>query len=98
MLDALIIGARCAGASTAIHLARAGKRVLVVDADELPSDLPLSTHWISPHGMALLDELGLGDRVRSFAPALPSMLFGADDAAGRIEYPVGTRASCPRRR
>lgn len=98
MLDALIVGGRCAGATLAIHLARAGKRVLVVDAGELPSDLPLSTHWISPGGMTLLDELGLGDRVRSFAPPLPSMLYGADGAGGRLDYPAGRRASCPRRR
>lgn len=97
MLDALIIGARCAGATLAIHLARAGKHVLAIDANNLPSDQPLSTHWISPNGMALLDELGLGNKVRQFAPPVPSMLYGADDAVGRLLYPVGGRASCPRR-
>ncbi|HHX4053269.1 NAD(P)/FAD-dependent oxidoreductase [Burkholderia contaminans] len=97
MLDTLIVGARCAGATLAIHLARAGKRVLAIDASNLPSDQPLSTHWISPYGMALLDELGLGDKVRSFAPPVPSMIYGNDDMRGRIEYPVGGRCSCPRR-
>lgn len=72
MLDTLIVGARCAGATLAIHLARAGKRVLAIDAGNLPSDQPLSTHWISPYGMALLDELSLGDKVRSFAPPVPA--------------------------
>ncbi len=97
MLDTLIVGARCAGSTLAIHLARAGKRVLAVDANNLPSDQPLSTHWISPHGMALLDELGLGDKVRRFAPPVPSMMYGADDVVGRITYPPGGRCSCPRR-
>lgn len=97
MLDTLIIGARCAGSTLAIHLARAGKRVLAIDANNLPSDQPLSTHWISPHGMALLDELGLGDKLRRFAPPVPSMMYGADDKIGRVEYPVGGRCSCPRR-
>lgn len=97
MLDTLIVGARCAGASLAIHLARAGKRVLAIDVNNLPSDQPLSTHWISPRGMALLDELGLGDKVRRFAPPVPSMMYGADDEIGRIEYPAEGRCSCPRR-
>ncbi|HSW80288.1 MAG TPA: NAD(P)/FAD-dependent oxidoreductase [Candidatus Saccharimonadales bacterium] len=98
MLDALIVGARCAGSTLAIHLARAGKRVLIIDANNLPSDQPLSTHWIAPHGMALLDELGIGDKVRRFAPPVPSMMYGVDDALGRIFYPVGGRCSCPRRK
>lgn len=97
MLDTLIVGARCAGATLAIHLARAGKRVLAIDAADLPSDQPLSTHFISPHGMALLDGLGLGDKVRQFAPPVPSMMFGADSQVGRIAYPAGKRGSCPRR-
>ncbi|MEX3960433.1 NAD(P)/FAD-dependent oxidoreductase [Trinickia sp. EG282A] len=97
MLDTLIVGARCAGSTLAIHLARAGKRVLAIDPSNLPSDQPLSTHWISPAGMAMLDELGIGDKVRGFAPPVPSMMYGIDDATGRIEYPVGGRCSCPRR-
>lgn len=32
--DVLVVGARCAGAPLAMQLARAGKRVVVVDADE----------------------------------------------------------------
>jgi menaquinone-9 beta-reductase len=97
VLDALIVGARCAGSTLAIHLARSGKRILAIDANNLPSDQPLSTHFVSPHGMALLDELGLGDKVRSFAPPVPSMMFGADDAVGRIVYPAGGSCSSPRR-
>jgi flavin-dependent dehydrogenase len=47
--------------------------------------------------MALLDELGLGDEVRRFAPPVPSMMYGVDSYVGRIEYPIGGRCSCPRR-
>jgi choline dehydrogenase-like flavoprotein len=36
--DAIIVGARCAGSSTAMHLARKGYRVLVVDRATFPSD------------------------------------------------------------
>ena len=41
--DALIVGARCAGAATAMLLARAGLRVLVIDWAEAGSDT-ISTH------------------------------------------------------
>lgn len=38
MYDVAIVGARCAGASTAMLLARRGYRVLVVDRAGFPSD------------------------------------------------------------
>lgn len=41
--DAVVIGARCAGAATALQLARAGRRVLVVDRGRYGTDA-LSTH------------------------------------------------------
>src|SRR5215213_53596 len=41
--DAVIVGARCAGAATALLLARAGARVLVVDKGVYGSDT-MSTH------------------------------------------------------
>ena len=41
--DALVVGARCAGASTAMLLARSGLKVLVVDRAPRGSDT-LSTH------------------------------------------------------
>jgi flavin-dependent dehydrogenase len=50
VFDTIIVGARCAGASLATHLARAGQRVLLLDAAKLPSDQPISTHVISPRG------------------------------------------------
>jgi flavin-dependent dehydrogenase len=43
--DAIVVGARCAGAPTAMLLARRGYRVLVVDRAKFPSDT-LSTHVI----------------------------------------------------
>ncbi len=62
MYDAIVIGARCAGASTAMLLARAGHRVLLVDRAEFPSDVPQG-HFIHKHGPALLARWGLLDRV-----------------------------------
>jgi flavin-dependent dehydrogenase len=47
--DAIVVGARCAGATTAMLLARKGCRVLVVDRAKFPSDT-LSTHVIPRAG------------------------------------------------
>lgn len=55
--DVVVVGARCAGAALATHLARAGTRVCLVDKATFPSETP-STHVIQPRGVALLAELG----------------------------------------
>jgi glycine/D-amino acid oxidase-like deaminating enzyme len=44
--DAVIVGARCAGAATALLLARAGSNVLLVDRQAYGSDT-MSTHALS---------------------------------------------------
>ena len=36
--DAIVVGARCAGAPTAMLLAQQGQRVLLVDRSTFPSD------------------------------------------------------------
>ena len=60
--DAIVVGARCAGSPTAMLLARAGYRVLLVDRAEFPSDT-LSTHVIHVPGVAALNRWALLDRV-----------------------------------
>ena len=62
MYDAIVVGARCAGAPTAMLLARAGHRVLLVDRAEFPSDT-LSTHAIHAPGIAALRRWGVLDAV-----------------------------------
>ena len=64
MYDAIVIGSRCAGAPTAMLLARAGRRVLVVDRATFPSDV-LSGHTIQPAAVSRLQRWGLLDRVRA---------------------------------
>ena len=56
--DAIVIGARCGGAPTAMLLARKGYRVLLVDRATFPSDT-VSTHFIHAPGMAALQRWGL---------------------------------------
>jgi flavin-dependent dehydrogenase len=60
--DAVVVGARCAGAPTALLLARRGYRVLLVDRASFPSDT-LSSHFIKTPGIAKLFEWGLLDAV-----------------------------------
>jgi 2-polyprenyl-6-methoxyphenol hydroxylase-like FAD-dependent oxidoreductase len=68
--DVIVIGARCAGAPTAMLLARAGHRVLLVDRAGFPSDT-LSTHYIHQPGVAALARWGLLAQVaRSGCPPI----------------------------
>src|SRR3989442_1382929 len=46
MYDAIVVGARCAGSSIAMLLARKGYRVLLLDRDSFPSDMSMSTHLV----------------------------------------------------
>jgi flavin-dependent dehydrogenase len=63
--DVLIVGARVAGSSLALQLARRGLRVLAVDRDRFPSDT-LSTHFMAPPAVASLARLGVLEDVLGF--------------------------------
>jgi flavin-dependent dehydrogenase len=60
--DAVIVGARAAGAATAMLLARQGQRVLVVDRGRYGADT-LSTHGLMRAGVLQLHRWGLLERV-----------------------------------
>lgn len=73
--DVVVVGARCAGAATAMLLARAGHDVLAVDRAVFPSDT-VSTHVIARTGMVQLLRWGLLPAVLvSGAPPLRSVEF-----------------------
>jgi len=61
MYDAIIVGARCAGAPTALLLARKGYKVLLLDRGTFPSDMPFSNHYMHQTGSARLKRWGLLD-------------------------------------
>jgi flavin-dependent dehydrogenase len=77
MYDVIVVGARCAGATTAMLLARRGHRVLLVDRSTFPSDLRLSTHLVWQPGVAALKRWGLLDEVT--ASGCPAMTTAALD-------------------
>ncbi len=102
MYDAIVVGARCAGAATAMLLARSGHRVLLVDRSRFPSDLRLSTHLVWQPGVARLESWGLREALaRAGTPPITSgrIDFGSFALAGRFP-PAGDvqEAYAPRRR
>jgi len=62
--DAVIVGARCAGSTLALSLAKRGWDVIVVDRDTFPSET-ISTHGVYPNTLARLDQLGVMDTLRA---------------------------------
>src|SRR5262249_41701144 len=60
--DAVIVGARVAGAATAMLLARAGMRVLTIERSAHGSG-PLSTHALMRAGVLQLHRWGVLDRI-----------------------------------
>ena len=98
--DAIVVGGRCAGAPTAMLLARKGHRVLLVDRATFPSDT-VSTHFIHPPGVAALERWGLRDALAASGcpPARTySFDFGPFTIAGSPRPSEGTaEAYCPRR-
>ncbi|MBL4836650.1 MAG: FAD-dependent monooxygenase [Kordiimonadaceae bacterium] len=77
--DAIIVGARCGGAPTAMLLARAGHKVLLVDRMAFGSDI-MSTHFIKRTGASRLNDWGLLDAIRDIGtPAIEHLSFNIDD-------------------
>ena len=100
MYDAIVVGARCAGAPTAMLLARAGHRVLLVDRTTFPSDI-MSTHYIHQPGVARLSRWGLLDAVLATnCPPIERIRLDAGSVAlegAPVPYEGTAIALCPRR-
>jgi flavin-dependent dehydrogenase len=77
--DAVVVGARAAGAATAMLLARAGRRVLLVDRSQYGADT-LSTHALMRAGVMQLDRWGVLDTLRDRGtPAIRATSFHYGD-------------------
>ena len=87
--DVVIAGARCAGASTAMLLARQGLRVLVVDPMRRGSDT-LSTHALMRGAVLQLHRWGVLDAIRSAGtPTIRTTTFHYGDES--ITVPIKER-------
>lgn len=85
--DAVIVGARCAGAATAMLLAKAGLRVLAVDRQAYGSDT-LSTHALMrPAVMQLARWNLLAPLIAGGAPVIETTTFHY----GELQVPVAIR-------
>jgi 2-polyprenyl-6-methoxyphenol hydroxylase-like FAD-dependent oxidoreductase len=98
--DAIVVGARCAGAPTATLLARKGYEVLMVDRATFPSDT-VSTHFVHAPGVAALERWGMREPLASSGCPLirkysfdfgPFTIEGTPNAVDGID-----EAYCPRR-
>src|SRR5262245_29374438 len=78
MYDAIIVGARCAGSSVGMLLARRGHRVLIVDRAHFPSEIPQG-HFIHRHGPRRLHDWGLGARVAGMCPPITATTLDVGD-------------------
>lgn len=74
MYDIIVTGARVAGSSVGMLLARKGYKVLMLDKDSFPSDT-ISTHILFGKGQHCLQQWGLLDRVKSHTPLITEMAF-----------------------
>jgi flavin-dependent dehydrogenase len=96
--DALIVGGRAAGGSLGLLLARQGRRVLVVDRDEFPSDT-MSTHFMSLAAVGALKRLGVLDDILAagFRRVTRHRTWIDDCCFEGPAGPPGTFSLCPRR-
>ncbi|MFM9443247.1 NAD(P)/FAD-dependent oxidoreductase [Streptomyces acidiscabies] len=100
MFDAIVVGARCAGAPTAMLLSRAGYRVLLLDRTAYGTDT-LSTHLVQVPGVAALARWGLLERLRETGcPPIERVRYEVDDIRleGCARGVEGQRASYSPRR
>jgi len=103
--DAVIVGARCAGAATAMLLASFGLRVLLFDKSQYGTDT-LSTQALMRPAVLLLHRWGLTDRLEAEGtPRITktSFLYASDEQREAVEIDIKPRHGvgalyAPRRR
>src|SRR5215467_15992786 len=98
--DAIVVGARCAGAATGLLLARSGAKVLVVDRQAYGSDT-MSTHALMRGAVVQLKRWGLIPEIMAAdTPAIRSTTFHYGNEAVCVAIKPGHGVEClfaPRR-
>ena len=83
--DVVIVGARCAGAATALLLARRGLRVLAVDRGHYGSDT-VSTHALMRAGVVQLSRWGILEELKAAGtPVVRSTTFHYGDEVVAVQ-------------
>src|SRR6476646_4109851 len=89
--DVIVVGGRCAGAATAMLLARGGLRVLLLEAARAGTDT-LSTHALMRGAVEQLGRWGLLDEVvAAGTPAITTTEFHYTDDRGTTVDTVAAR-------
>lgn len=99
MYDAIVVGARCAGASVAMLLGRRGYKVLLVDRSPVGSDIPHG-HFIHRGGPQRLAKWGILDQVKASGCQLVSevtMVIGGVPLTADLEIDGIPFGCAPRR-
>ncbi|MCB4821346.1 NAD(P)/FAD-dependent oxidoreductase [Roseicella aerolata] len=96
--DVLVVGARCAGAATAMLLARRGLRVLCIDRGHYGADT-VSTHALAQGGVLQLRRWGLLPRIAAETPAIrrAAIHYGDDRVEVAQPGPGSDALFAPRR-
>lgn len=94
--DVVIVGARAAGASAALLLARAGVDVLVVDRSRYGSDT-LSSHALMSGAVQHLARWELLDKIADVTPAIARAVFEFGDEQMVVETAPDLPLYAPRR-
>ena len=84
--DVIVVGARAAGAATAMLLARRGLKVLAVDRSAYGSDT-LSTHSLAVAGVRQLSRWGVLDQIREAGTPVSNTVrfhYGEQDVSIRV--------------
>src|SRR4051812_9686655 len=92
MYDVIVVGARCAGSSIGLLLARSGFRVLLLERSRFPADT-LNGHGVLGGAAAALERWGLLDRVLASGckPFTQHAYdFGPVRLVGNLTWPDGT--------
>ena len=83
--DVVVVGARCAGAATALLLARRGLRVLAIDRGRYGSDT-VSTHALMRAGVVQLSRWGVLDGIKAAGtPVVRSTSFHYGDEVVAVQ-------------
>ncbi len=86
--DVIVVGARVAGAATAMLLARRGVKVLLIDRTRFPSDT-ISSHQVQVPGIARLHRWGLlGELDKAGTPPTRAVRFDTGELTLRGHFPA----------